>query len=171
MSQSFQMDRQIRIAVLTVSDTRTKQTDHGGALVQQLAKADKLEVVAYEVRKDDAEGIREILMEWLRREDVDVVITTGGTGIAQRDVTLEAVRPFFEKEMVGFGELFRYLSFTEDVGTRALLSRTGAGVAANKAVFVLPGSMGAVKLAMERLILPEIRHIVFELTKHHQLRV
>jgi molybdenum cofactor biosynthesis protein B len=171
MSQSFQLDRQIRIAVLTVSDTRTKHTDQSGALVHQLALDHELEVVAYEVRKDDSESIREILSVWLKNESVDAIITTGGTGIAKRDVTLEAVQPFFEKEMPGFGEMFRYLSFTEDVGSKALLSRAGAGVASNKAIFVLPGSRGAVKLAMERLILPEIQHIVFELTKHRQLRM
>ena len=111
-------------------------------------------------------AIYSIVAGWLLRPEIDAVITTGGTGIAKRDVTLEAVRPLFEKEIDGFGELFRYLSFAEDVGTKAVLSRASAGSAKDKALFVLPGSTGAATLAMKRIILPEIRHIVHELTKH-----
>ncbi|WKA54554.1 MogA/MoaB family molybdenum cofactor biosynthesis protein [Planococcus shixiaomingii] len=170
MSENFQLEKQIRLAVLTVSDTRTEATDMGGKLVQELAQIKGLKVAAYEIVPDDKERIRQKVNEWLELEEVDAIITTGGTGIAKRDVTLEAVIPLFEKQLDGFGELFRYVSFAEDVGTKALLSRAAAGVAKDKAIFVLPGSRGAVKLAMERLILPEIRHIVFELTKHRQPR-
>ncbi|MBD8014605.1 MogA/MoaB family molybdenum cofactor biosynthesis protein [Planococcus wigleyi] len=169
MSESFKGDHQVRVAVLTISDTRTKETDTGGQLVQRLARNEGLELVDYDVVEDDIASIRVILSEWLENEEVDVIITTGGTGIAKRDVTLEAVKPFFEKEIDGFGELFRYVSFLEDIGTKALLSRAAAGIANDKAIFVLPGSRGAVKLAMERLILPEIQHIRSELTKHQQL--
>ncbi|WP_203340129.1 MogA/MoaB family molybdenum cofactor biosynthesis protein [Planococcus beijingensis] len=169
MSESFKGDQQVRVAVLTISDTRTKETDTGGQLVQRLARNEGLELVDYDVVEDDIASIRVILSEWLENEEVDVIITTGGTGIAKRDVTLEAVKPFFEKEIDGFGELFRYVSFLEDIGTKALLSRAAAGIANDKAIFVLPGSRGAVKLAMERLILPEIQHIRSELTKHQQL--
>lgn len=169
MSESFKGDHQVRVAVLTISDTRTKETDTGGQLVQRLARNEGLELVGYDVVEDDIASIRVILSEWLENEEVDVIITTGGTGIAKRDVTLEAVKPFFEKEIDGFGELFRYVSFLEDIGTKALLSRAAAGIANDKAIFVLPGSRGAVKLAMERLILPEIQHIRSELTKHQQL--
>lgn len=169
MSESFKGDQQVRVAVLTISDTRTKETDTGGQLVQRLARNEGLELVEYDVVEDDIASIRVILSEWLENEEVDVIITTGGTGIAKRDVTLEAVKPFFEKEIDGFGELFRYVSFLEDIGTKALLSRAAAGIANDKAIFVLPGSRGAVKLAMERLILPEIQHIRSELTKHQQL--
>lgn len=169
MSESFKGDHQVRVAVLTISDTRTKETDTGGQLVQRLARNEGLELVEYDVVEDDIASIRVILSEWLENEEVDVIITTGGTGIAKRDVTLEAVKPFFEKEIDGFGELFRYVSFLEDIGTKALLSRAAAGIANDKAIFVLPGSRGAVKLAMERLILPEIQHIRSELTKHQQL--
>ena len=168
MSESFKGDHQVRVAVLTISDTRTKETDTGGQLVQRLARNEGLELVDYDVVEDDIATIRVILSEWLENDEVDVIITTGGTGIAKRDVTLEAVKPFFEKEIDGFGELFRYVSFLEDIGTKALLSRAAAGVANDKAIFVLPGSRGAVKLAMERLILPEIQHIRSELTKHQQ---
>ncbi|WP_142826735.1 MogA/MoaB family molybdenum cofactor biosynthesis protein [Planococcus soli] len=170
MSESFQTDHQVRIAVLTISDTRTKETDTGGQLVQQLALDKGLELVDYAIVSDDVAAIRVILSDWLEKDEIDVIVTTGGTGIAKRDVTLEAVEPFFEKEIDGFGELFRYVSFTEDVGTKALLSRAAAGAANDKAIFVLPGSRGAVKLAMERLILPEIQHIYSELTKHHEPR-
>ena len=97
--------------------------------------------------------------------DIDVIITTGGTGIAQRDVTIEAVKPLLTKEIEGFGELFRYLSYVEDVGTRALLSRAVAGTVNNKLIFSIPGSTGAVKLALEKLIKPELNHLIHELTK------
>lgn len=170
MLQPFQGDRALRIAVLTVSDTRNELTDKGGPLVQELALAAGIEIGAYEIREDDTVAIREVLAAWLQREDLDAIITTGGTGIAKRDVTIEAVQPMLQKEMAGFGELFRFLSYAEDIGTKALLSRALGGTAAEKAIFVLPGSTGAVKLAMERLILPEIRHIVKELTKHRQSR-
>ena len=169
MSESFKGDHQVRVAVLTISDTRTKETDTGGQFVQRLARNEGLELVEYDVVEDDIASIRVSLSEWLENEEVDVIITTGGTGIAKRDVTLEAVKPFFEKEIDGFGELFRYVSFLEDIGTKALLSRAAAGISNDKAIFVLPGSRGAVKLAMERLILPEIQHIRSELTKHQQL--
>lgn len=171
MSESFQLDRIIRIGVLTVSDTRTSETDSGGALVQSLAEARGLKVVRYKIVKDEEEQIRSVLTKWLEDARVDAIISTGGTGIAERDKTIEAIEPFYKKEMPGFGELFRYLSFTEDIGSKALLSRASAGTSSGKAIFVLPGSRGAVKLAMEKLILPEISHIVFELSKHHRTRV
>ena len=170
MSESFEGDHQVRLAVLTVSDTRTKETDTGGQLVQRLARNGGLEIVEYDIVADDIADIRVIVSKWLENEEIDVIVTTGGTGIAKRDVTLEAVEPFFEKTIDGFGELFRYVSFSEDIGTKALLSRAAAGVANDKAIFVLPGSRGAVKLAMERLILPEVQHIKSELTKHHEPR-
>ncbi|ANU22076.1 MogA/MoaB family molybdenum cofactor biosynthesis protein [Planococcus donghaensis] len=166
MSETFHTDHQVRIAVLTVSDTRTEETDTGGQLIQKMAKDHKFIVSDYAIVPDDVTIIQLTISDWLGQGDIDAIITTGGTGIAKRDVTLEAVQPLFEKEITGFGELFRYVSFTEDVGTKALLSRATAGVAHDKAIFVLPGSRGAIKLAMERLILPEIQHIYSELTKH-----
>jgi len=99
------------------------------------------------------------------KSDIDVIITTGGTGIAPRDVTIEAVEPLLTKKLDGFGELFRYLSYAEDVGTRALLSRAIAGTVNNKLIFTLPGSTGAVNLAMKKLIQPELNHMVYELNK------
>ena len=170
MSESFKLEKKIRIAVLTVSDTRTPETDAGGALVKSMAEAEGIEVAGYRIVKDDEAAIKEVVLEWLGDSELDAIISTGGTGIAKRDVSIEAIGPLFDKEMAGFGELFRYLSFSEDIGTRALLSRASAGVAADKALFVLPGSRGAVKLAMDRLILPELAHIIFELGKHRQTR-
>ncbi|MGI2328206.1 MogA/MoaB family molybdenum cofactor biosynthesis protein [Planococcus sp. YIM B11945] len=171
MSELFNLEKTIHIAVLTVSDTRSEETDLGGQLVQELARQNGLEIADYLIVPDDKERITNAVTRFLQNDAVDAVITTGGTGIAKRDVTLEAVTPLFDKQLDGFGELFRYVSFSEDVGTKALLSRAAAGTANDKAIFVLPGSRGAVKLAMKRLILPELRHIVFELTKHHQPRV
>ena len=114
--------------------------------------------------KDDKAAITTQLKAWLDT-DIDVIITTGGTGIAARDVTIEAVQPLLTKEIEGFGELFRYLSYTEDVGTRALLSRAVGGTVHDKLIFSLPGSTGAVKLALEKLIKPELNHLVLEVTK------
>lgn len=171
MSESFEFDETIRIAVLTVSDTRTTETDTGGALAKKLAEAKGMEVAGYRIVKDDVEEISGIVSLWLEDEEIDAIISTGGTGIAERDKTIEAIEPLYEKELPGFGELFRYLSFTEDVGSKALLSRASAGTAADTSIFVLPGSRGAVKLAMERLILPELRHITFELRKDRHRRV
>ena len=170
MSELFELDQKICIAVLTVSDTRTPETDTGGALVKTLAEANGIEVAGYRIVKDDVAAIKRAVAEWLEKAELDAIISTGGTGIAKRDVSIEAIEPLFEKEIPGFGELFRFLSFTEDIGTRALLSRASAGVATDKAIFVLPGSRGAVKLAMERLVLPELAHITFELGKHRQAR-
>lgn len=166
MSESFEMESEIRIAVLTVSDTRTAETDTGGGLIRTMAEAEGIEVIAYRIVRDDKVEIKLAVEEWLQDDSLDAIIATGGTGIAKRDVSIEAIEPFYEKEMPGFGEIFRFLSFTEDIGTRAVLSRASAGVARDKAIFILPGSRGAVKLAMERLIIPEMSHIAFELKKH-----
>lgn len=158
--------RPIRLAVLTISDTRTEQTDLGGRLVRELAEQAGIDIIDSHLCIDAIKSIRMKLQEWLLMENLDAIITTGGTGIAKRDVTIEAVRPLLEKELDGFGECFRWLSFTEDAGTRAIASRALAGVSCDKLLFALPGSTGAVKLAMHRLILPELPHLVFEATKH-----
>ncbi|MGV3041861.1 MogA/MoaB family molybdenum cofactor biosynthesis protein [Staphylococcus rostri] len=166
MHTNVKLDRAIRCAVLTVSDTRTIETDKGGQLVKTLLETINTEIQAnhYRIVKDDQVEIQAQLHEWLA-EDVDVIITTGGTGIAPRDVTIESVTPLLTKEIEGFGELFRYLSYTEDVGTRALLSRAVGGTIGNKLIFCLPGSTGAVKLGMNKLILPELNHLVHEMNK------
>lgn len=166
MSVVNRIDRLINVAVLTVSDTRTKETDKGGQLVQQYLNDLNVEIKEghYQIVKDDVTEIQTQVNEWLSN-DVDVIITTGGTGISQRDVTIEAIKPLLDKEIEGFGEIFRYLSYTEDVGTRAILSRAIAGTVGHQVIISIPGSTGAVKLAMEKLITKELNHLVHELNK------
>lgn len=166
MSVVNRIDRFINVSVLTVSDTRTKETDKGGQLVQQYLKDLNVEIKEghYQIVKDDVTEIQTQVNEWLSK-DVDAIITTGGTGISQRDVTIEAIKPLLDKEIEGFGEIFRYLSYTEDVGTRAILSRAIAGTVGHQVIISIPGSTGAVKLAMEKLITKELNHLVHELNK------
>lgn len=166
MSVVNRIDRLINVSVLTVSDTRTKETDKGGQLVQQYLNDLNVEIKEghYQIVKDDVTEIQTQVNEWLSN-DVDVIITTGGTGISQRDVTIEAIKPLLDKEIEGFGEIFRYLSYTEDVGTRAILSRAIAGTVGHQVIISIPGSTGAVKLAMEKLITKELNHLVHELNK------
>lgn len=130
--EHVQLERNINVALLTVSDTRDFDSDKGGQLVQSLLKEINVSIEEhhYKIVKDDKNAITLQIKQWLEdNENLDVIITTGGTGISQRDVTIEAVRPLLTKELEGFGELFRYLSYTEDVGTRALLSRAIGGTA------------------------------------------
>ncbi len=167
MHTNVKLDRNIEVAVLTVSDTRNYETDKGGQLIQTLLKDENINIKRenYQIVKDDQEAIHSQLQTWLQQKNIDVIITTGGTGIAQGDVTIEVVRPLLDKEIEGFGELFRYLSYTEDVGTRSLLSRAVAGTHDEALIFALPGSTGAIKLAINKLIKPELNHLIHELTK------
>lgn len=166
MSIIDRIDRDIRTAVVTVSDTRTRQTDKGGQLVKQYLTEINAVVADenYIIVTDDISKIKESVQQLLN-SDIDAVITTGGTGIAGRDVTLEALEPLFDKKIEGFGEIFRMLSYTEDIGSRSILSRAAAGTYSNKVIISLPGSTGAVKLAMEKLVIPELNHLVYELNK------
>ena len=168
MSIVDRIDRDIKVAVLTVSDTRDKTTDKGGKLVIEYIETVNAFVPDehYEIVKDDIETIQNAVKKHLAA-GVDAVITTGGTGIARRDVTIEAVTPLFDKEIEGFGELFRMLSYTEDIGSRSLLSRAAAGTHNHQLIISLPGSSGAVKLGMEKLVMPELNHLVFELNKEN----
>jgi molybdenum cofactor biosynthesis protein B len=146
----------LQCAVVTVSDTRTRETDRGGPLVIDRLIAARHAIAAYDIIPDDGPAIRSHVEALLARP-CDAVILTGGTGIAPRDVTLEAVEPLLEKRLDGFGELFRMLSF-EQIGPAAMLSRARAGTCGPCVVFVLPGSPKAVELAMDRLILPVLPH-------------
>lgn len=157
--------RVIRCKVVTVSDTRTEETDKSGQLMMQLLKEAGHEIVDYEIVKDEKEAIHAAVLRGCEQAEIDVVLTNGGTGIAKRDVTIETVKEIIEKEIVGFGELFRMISYTEDIGSAAMLSRAIAGVANNTAIFSTPGSTGAVRLAMTKLILPELRHVIREIRK------
>ncbi|ALN77120.1 MogA/MoaB family molybdenum cofactor biosynthesis protein [Staphylococcus agnetis] len=166
MHTNVNIGRDISCAVLTISDTRTQETDKGGKLVIQLLNELNTHISedCYKIVKDDQSAIQSQVTTWLN-DGVEVIITTGGTGIAQRDCTIEAVKPLLQKEIEGFGELFRYLSYAEDVGSRALLSRAIGGSVGSQLVFCLPGSTGAVTLGMRKLIMPELNHLVHELNK------
>lgn len=157
--------RSVRCAVITVSDTRTEETDKSGKLIKELLQAHGHSIEHYEIAKDDGETIQAAFANAIRQPEVKAVIVNGGTGIAKRDVTIETLVPLFDKEIVGFGELFRMISYTEDIGSAAMLSRAAAGVCQDKAVFIIPGSSGAVKLAMKKLILNELGHIIREIQK------
>jgi len=157
----------VRVAVLTISDTRTPETDTGGDVVEETMRGAGHEVVAREIVRDEATSIRTTLVDLLMRSDVDAVVTTGGTGISARDTTYEVVERMIEKRLDGFGELFRMLSY-EEIGAAAVLSRALAGAIGIKFVASLPGSRNAVRLGMEKLLVPEIAHIVFELRKHQE---
>ncbi len=150
--------------MITVSDTRTLETDTGGARVEELLIAAGHRVVGRSVVPDDAGAIAGALGAALAREGLDAVILTGGTGVAPRDVTPEAVEPLLDRIVPGFGELFRMLSYQE-IGSAAVLSRALAGLAGGRVVFVLPGSRGAVQLAMDKLVVPELGHLLGEARK------
>lgn len=155
----------VKCKVITVSDTRDKETDKSGKLMMLMLEEAGHTIVDYVIVKDEANPIKEEVLKGCDCEDIDVILTNGGTGIAKRDVTIETVKEMLDKEIVGFGELFRMLSYQEDIGSAAILSRAIAGVVRNKAVFSTPGSTGAVKLAMNKLIIPELGHVVREIKK------
>ncbi len=146
-------------AVVTVSDSRSPETDAGGSwLVERLGTAG-YKTARRSLVRDREIAIRDAVRDALNDAGVDVVLVTGGTGVAPRDVTVEAVRSLLEKEIPGFGEIFRALSYAE-IGPAAMLSRATAGVRSGKAVFVLPGAPAALELAMEKLVLPEVAHLL-----------
>lgn len=150
--------------VVTVSDTRTLESDTGGSLAAELLAAAGHPVVGREIVRDEPTAIARAVEKAVARDDVRAVVLTGGTGVAPRDLTPESVLPLLERVIPGFGELFRMLSFQE-IGSAALLSRALAGLAHGRVVFVLPGSRGAVRLALERLVLPELGHLAAEAVK------
>jgi len=146
-------------AVLTVSDTRDAGSDRSGPRLADAVTAAGHAVRQRRIVRDDMHEIRDAVREALAVPEIDVVLLTGGTGVAPRDMTVDAVRPLLSRELPGFGELFRALSFAE-IGAAAMLTRALAGVVGGKAVFALPGSPAALDLATGRLILPEIRHLL-----------
>lgn len=150
--------------VITCSDTRTRETDTSGKLICHLLKDQGHTIIDYLILKDEPADITEQLQQATRQTSSHVIIINGGTGISKRDSTFEAVDGFLEKRLEGFGELFRYLSY-KDIGSAAMLSRATAGIHGHHVIFSIPGSHGAVKLAMEQLILPELGHLVGELNK------
>lgn len=155
----------LRTAVLTVTDSRTRETDVSGDRLQDGLTAAGHTVIVRDLLPNDEARVRAHVEQWLGRDDLDVIVITGGTGLGSRDRTIEAVRPLLEKEIPGFGELFRLLGYQEQVGTAAMLSRATAGSAHGKLVVSLPGSVAAVGLALERLILPEAAHLLREIRR------
>lgn len=149
----------VNCAVITVSDTRSPQTDKSGQLIGELLQDAGHTMGMYAIVKDEPELIRAQIESLRLRLDLNAVIFNGGTGIAPRDTTYDAIETLLEKTLPGFGELFRWLSYQE-IGSRAIASRAIAGVYQNKLVFSLPGSTNAVKLAMQKLIIPELGHLV-----------
>jgi molybdenum cofactor biosynthesis protein B len=150
--------------VITCSDTRTPATDTSGQLIQRLLKEKGHTVVAYHLVKDEPAEIKARIAEGTANHAVQAIIINGGTGISRRDSTFEAVDGMLEKRLDGFGEIFRALTYQE-IGSPAIMSRATAGIVNGRVLFSTPGSENAVKLAMEKLILPELGHLVNELTK------
>ena len=156
--------KSVNCAVLITSNTRTEQNDESGKLIIKALEGNGHRVVSYCILKNDADSIQKKLGELLQEESLKVIITSGGTGISHLDVTVETISPTLEKNLDGFGELFRLLTHQE-LGSGSIMSRAIAGVARGKVILCLPGSVGAVSLAMEKIILPEIGHLVREVTR------
>ncbi len=154
----------LRVAVLTVSDTRDEAEDTSGALIRELLVEAGHSIPVTAIIPDEPDQIIATVQTWLWMENVDAVVINGGTGISPRDQTPEAMDSLLDRRLDGFGELFRMLSHAE-IGSAAMLSRASAGIAMHKPVYSIPGSRGAVRLAMTALILPEIGHVAFEARK------
>lgn len=154
--------RSVHCAVITVSDTRTPDTDRSGQLAQELLLQAGHTIAHYRLVKDEPDQIQTQLAELCQNPQLEGIILNGGTGIAPRDTTYDAVAALLEKQLPGFGELFRWLSYQE-IGSRAMASRAIAGVYRGTLIFSLPGSSNAVRLALEKLVLPELVHLVGQL--------
>lgn len=153
--------RSIACAVLTISDTRTLETDTGGQTAVDLLEAAGHRVVVREILPDESDSIRRLVMALADRAEIDVILLTGGTGLSARDQTFETIAALLTKALPGYGELFRLLSFAE-IGPAAMLSRAVGGLVGRTVVLTMPGSPAGVRLALERLIVPEIGHLVRE---------
>ncbi len=153
----------VPLAIVTVSDTRTPETDTSGQLIRQLVEAAGHTVVDYRIVKDEPTEV-EAALEDFTQGTARLILFNGGTGISQRDRTYDVISKRLEKTLPGFGEIFRLLSY-DQVGAAAMLSRATAGVYRNRVIFSMPGSPNAVQLAVERLILPEIQHLAWELIR------
>jgi molybdenum cofactor biosynthesis protein B len=154
----------VNIAILTISDTRNFEDDRSGQAIKTLLESKEHFIIDYQIVKDELKLIQSIITEWTITPNVQAVLLNGGTGFSPRDVTYEAVNELLDKKMDGFGELFRMLSY-EEIGPKALFSRSVAGSIGTTAIYALPGSTNAVKLAVEKLILPTLPHFVEELVK------
>ncbi len=155
----------VRCAIVIVSDTRTIATDESGPLARRLVGEAGHEVVDFALLPNDEANTRAHVARLIARDDVDFVILSGGTGLGAKDRTVEAVRPLIEKELPGFGELFRVISWQEQIGTAAILTRALAGGVNGKLIVSLPGSKAAVDLALTKILLPELQHLMHELRR------
>ena len=154
--------RSIRCFVLTVSDTRDEATDTSGQLIKSQMADEKHQLAGYKIVKDEPVEIESLLRQAIANPEVEAIIVNGGTGISPRDGTYEVIVKLLDKKLDGFGEIFRFLSY-QDIGSAAIMSRAVAGSAQGKVLISLPGSRGAVALALEKLIWPELRHMVSQL--------
>lgn len=150
----------IRCGLITISDTRTPETDTSGAAIRAALETAGHTLIRYQIVKDEPAQIAALVRE-LAQSGCQAILTNGGTGIARRDSTFEAIDALIEKRLPGFGELFRMLSYAE-IGPAAMLSRATAGTIGGALVFCMPGSTGAVRLALEKLIIPELPHLIWE---------
>jgi len=157
--------KKVSCMIVTISDTRTKEADISGKCIHDLLDKNGHPVVQYNIVEDEPDAIQKLLREGIASEDIQVILCNGGTGISLRDRSYETVVQILNKRLDGFGELFRMLSY-QDIGSAAMMSRAVAGIAGDTIIFSMPGSKGAVELAMEKLILPELGHLVWELRKH-----
>ena len=151
-------------AILIVSDSRTKDTDESGKIAIELLEAEKHLTKAYDIVRNDSKEIEDAIRGYIANPDVRVILTSGGTGVSSRDMTVSTVAPMFDQTLPGFGEHFRSLSY-EEIGIAAIYSRSTAGMINNKVIFCLPGSKNAVRTALTKVILPGIGHLLWEIDR------
>jgi molybdenum cofactor biosynthesis protein B len=156
--------KSVSFAVVTISDSRTEADDESGKMLKQRLSDGGHRVTSYGILKNEADSIKKKILELIEDKETQVIITTGGTGASHRDVTIETITPILEKKLDGFGELFRQLTYQE-IGTGSIMSRAVAGVVRGKVIICIPGSLGATTLAMDKIILPEVGHMVREATR------
>jgi len=154
----------VACAVIIISGTRTEQSDESGKLIMHALESNGHKVSSFSILKNDADSILTKLDQLLGDDSIQVIITSGGTGASHLDISIETITPILDKKLDGFGELFRFLTYQE-IGTGSIMSRAMAGVSRGKIIICLPGSVEAAKLVMEKIILPEIGHLVREATR------
>ncbi|MFW9849485.1 MAG: molybdenum cofactor biosynthesis protein B [Candidatus Thorarchaeota archaeon] len=166
MPEEHRRDQKIKVgfAILTTSDSRTMEDDETGKIAKTLITSEGHEIVEYDIVKNKKEDISERIDTYLKNSDVRVIITSGGTGVGSRDLTVKTLISRFEKPLVGFGELFRRISY-EEIGIAGIYSQASAGLIGNIVVFCLPGSKNAVKTALNEIILPGIGHLIWEIDR------
>ncbi len=166
MTHEHRRDQEIKtgFAVLVVSDTRTERTDESGRIARELIEAQGHTTIAYGIVKNSREEIRDAIKGYLKDDNIRVIVTSGGTGPGRRDLTVEVLEEMFYRTFHGFGEHFRRLSYDE-IGLAAIYSRATAGIIGNTVVFCLPGSKNAMRTALEKIILPSIGHLLWEVDR------